>query len=187
MNPIEKLSEHPIRASGFRPPRWLEEWYIEKWVDWQESGIAKQGVVCRSANLDRLTHVLEYGIDVPLGVPLWVDSSIGKAWEYGGPLKLLMFFSNDKLQTSHRVVPLSTHPDELDLYRKEYQTIRRLEDRIYMSRLPENDSRVGTNYEIAYCRFPVGNPLDCLVALLVAVPSESLFETKTDLLRQRSI
>jgi hypothetical protein len=129
----------------------------------------------RGVNLDKLAYVLAHGIDVPSGYPLWVDVALEKAWEYGGPRKLLMIFSNDYLQTAHCVLPLDTPYDKLEAYKAEYRTILRLENRgqIYLSRLDQSDPRVGSDSEVAYCRFPVGDPFAGLVALIVVLPPEA--------------
>jgi hypothetical protein len=148
------------RATGGRPPKWLDDWYMERFVDWLETGRAKEGVVCRGVALEKLPYVLEHGIDVPVGNPLWVDVALDKAWEYGGSAKLLMVLSNDALQTSHFVLPIDTPDEQPEVYKKEYRTVVRLEDKgqIYLSRLDARDPRIGSDYEWAYCRFPVGDP-----------------------------
>jgi hypothetical protein len=173
---IETLCEAPLpvflaHADGFRPPKWLEDWYYKKLVEWSRT-VARKGVVCRGVSLERLAHVLDYGVDVPTGYPLWVDISLDKAWEYGGAHKLLMVLSNEFLQLSHRVLPLDTPEAELETYSKEYQTVLRGESEIWLSRLPETDRRVGSPYEVAHCRFPLGDPRMALIALLAILPPD---------------
>jgi len=189
---IETLREGtaPIylaRATGNRPPKWLDDWYMRKFIDWVRAGRAKNGVVCRGVSLEKLPYILERGIDVPPGNPLWVDVALDKAWEYGGPHKLLMILSNDALQTSHCVLPIDTPEEQLEAYRKEYRTVVRLENKgeIYLSRLDARDTRIGSDYEWAYCRFPVGNPRDCLVALVVVLPPDAPLGPVADLLASR--
>lgn len=164
------------RAAGHRPPEWLVDWYITKFVEWCRS-VAAKGVVCRGVSLERLAHVLGHGADVPPGTPLWVDVSLEKAWEYGGLRKLVMVLSNEFLQTSHDVLPLSTSEKELEPYKAEYKTIIRGQKDIWLSRLPENDRRSGSDYEVAYCRFPIGDPRRALVALIVIVPPDDEVDT----------
>jgi hypothetical protein len=173
---IETLSESPIcvylaRAEGFRPPKWLEDWYFKKFAEWCRD-VAKKGVVCRGVSLERLSHVLAHGVDVPTGYPLWVDISLDKAWEYGGPRKVVLVLSNEFLEVSHRVLPIETPEAELETYKKKYKTILRDEKEIWLSRLPENDRRVGSPYEVGHCRFPIGDPRKALVALLVVIPPD---------------
>ena len=82
---IETLCEAPVhvylaRAAGSQPPKWEAKWYRQKVAEWS-STVAKKGVVCRGVNLERLAHVLDHGVDVPAGSPLWVNISLDKAWE----------------------------------------------------------------------------------------------------------
>ena len=78
------------------------------------------------------------------------------------------------------MLPLGTPEQELEVYTFQYQTVLRPEDRgeIYLSRLRPTDKRVGSAYEQAYCRFPAGDPRDCLVALIIVLahdaPTESV-------------
>ena len=174
---IATLSEGPpypiylARASDdFWPPEWLQTWYLSKTLEWfKAKGLA---VVSRGVSLDRLQFVLENGIDVPPGAPLWVEIGIEKAWEYGGSPKLLLVLAQEALQPAHLVLPSSTPEQELEVYKTQYQTVLRREDRgeIYLSRLKPTDRRVGSGYEQAYCRFPAGDPRNCLVAIIIVLP-----------------
>lgn len=180
MSVVEILSDGEIpiylaRATGLRPPKWINDWYIGKIVEWHKSGRAERGVVCRGVDLERLEFVLEHGLDVPSGSPLWVDIAIDKAWEYGGPRKLILMLAQHTLQLSHHAVPFDTPDEQLELLKKEYRTVLRLEDQreFYFSRLDPSDRRLATGYEVAHCRFPAGDPRDCLLALLVVLPPEA--------------
>jgi hypothetical protein len=173
---IETLCDEPIpvylaRAVGYDPPKWLEDWYFKKFGEWVRT-VAKEGVVCRGVSLERLAYVLDHGVDVPTGCPLWVDLSLDKAWEYGGSRKLLIVLSNTFLQSSHHILPLDTPEKELEAYKKEYKTILRGEKETWLSRLPENDRRVGSPYEVAHCRFPNGDPRMALIALVIILPPD---------------
>jgi hypothetical protein len=151
---IETLREGPpytiylARANDdFWPPEWLITWYVAKTVEWfKAKGVT---VVSRGVSLGRLPFVLENGIDVPPGAPLWVEIGIEKAWEYGGWPKLLLVFAQAALQPCHLVLPLSTSEQELEVYKTKYQTVLRREDRgeIYLSRLRTTDRRIGSDYE----------------------------------------
>jgi hypothetical protein len=102
-----------------------------------------------------------------------------------GLRKLLMILANETLHESHLVVPLDTPEDQLELYRKEYRTVLRREDQgeICLSRLPLSDRRVGSGYEVAYSRFPAGNPRACLIALLVVLPPDAQSDSIMALVR----
>lgn len=150
------------------------EWFKAK-------GVA---VVSRGVSLDRLPFVLENGIDVPPGAPLWVEIGIEKAWEHGGWPKLLLALSRESLQPSHLVLPISTPEHELEIYKTQFQTLLRHEDRqeIYLSRLKPSDRRVGSCDEQAYCRFPIGDPRNCLVAIIIVLPPNAPIESVMRLL-----
>jgi hypothetical protein len=187
---IETLSETPVpvylaRADSLRPPKWLEDWYYKKFIEWVGT-VAPKGVVCRGVSLERLAYVLDQGIDVPAGHPLWVDISLDKAWEYGGTHKLLMVLSNEFLQLSHHVLPLNTPEDDLETYKKEYKTIVRGESEVWLSRLPQTDRRVGSPYEVAHCRFSVGDPHIALISLVIVLPPDEETDSLKALLAQHS-
>jgi hypothetical protein len=148
------------------PPEDLVSWFRDKWIDWVQTGRAK-GIICRSVSLDRLPYVLENGIDVPLGEPLWAEIGLSKAWEYGGSHKLLMVLNKEALTPSYVVLPLDTPEEQLEYHKRQYPNVERREREIYLSRLPLEKVPYGD-----YAYFPAGDPRACLVALIIVLPPE---------------
>ena len=123
----------------------------------------------RGVSIDRLQNVLDNGIDVlPTDSVIYADS-YSKAWEYGGMPKVVLALKWAGLDRTWRELPAATPEAEIAALRLQFGTEVRSDDgsRIWLSRLPDSDRRVGTDYETSYARWIPGNPFDCLRAVLI--------------------
>jgi hypothetical protein len=100
---------------------------------------------------------------------LWVDRSTGKTLEYGDEMKVLMIFHGERLMPTHREIPANTPPGELEELRRTYPTAIPSVDgqMLWLTRLPFEDKRATTPYEIEYARWIPGDPWEALLAVLV--------------------
>ena len=104
-------------------------------------------VVTRGVKLSRLQFVLQNGVDVEPGRPLWAAIGLEKAWEYGGSPKLLLVLNDDTLRPPNLDFPLDIPEEKRDPYKKQN--------------------------EQEYCRFPTGDPRSCLVALIIVLTPDA--------------
>ena len=123
----------------------------------------------RSVDSDRLDYILEHGCDVdPTDATMFV-STLGKALEYGGFNKVIQIFDGSRLRSTFKEVNSDMDAAELEELRKTYPTAVKSTDgsRLWLSRLDENDRRLGTGYEIEYARYIPGDPWEVLLGLIL--------------------
>jgi hypothetical protein len=132
-------------TDDFLPPEWLLDWYRSKTIEWfKTTGVS---VVSRGVKLSRLEFVLQNGIDVEPGRPLWVAIGLEKAWEYGGLPKLLLVLDQDRLQPPNLDFSLDTAGEKRGSYKRQN--------------------------EQEYCRLPAGDPCSLLVALIIVLTPDA--------------
>ncbi len=118
----------------------------------------------RGTSIDRLPHVLEHGVDVePTDSVMFVGEAY-KALEYGGWPKVVMALDSTKLEPTWKEVSSSVPEDEKAALRAMFPTSLMSKDgtKLWFSRMPADDSRVGSAYERSYARYlppAAGNPL----------------------------
>jgi hypothetical protein len=127
----------------------------------------------RGVEVGRLPTILATGVDVePTTAPIFV-SDLNKAWEYGDWPKVVMAYDGRCLEYTYREITISeTTTDEIARLMMDYPT--KIEspdgDRVWLTRLPETDTRAATPYEAAFARWIPENPFDALLAVFVFIP-----------------
>lgn len=132
------------------------------------------GCSFRGVSMDRLRYVLGTGIDVsPTDAPIYVDH-ISKAIEYGGWPKVLLALDVRQLDQTYREVDASLPEVEIALLQQRFPTMLKSTDgsKLWLSRLEEGDTRIGSPYEWQYARWIPGDPIKALKAIVVCA-SES--------------
>jgi hypothetical protein len=125
----------------------------------------------RGVSLDRFKVVLSTGIDVePTNAIIYVDG-FDKALEYGGWPKVVIALRTDQLDATFREVAADTPPTQLAELGHVFGTKLLSADgsMLWLSRLDAEDSRVTTDYEVAYARWIPGDALGALAAVFVLV------------------
>jgi hypothetical protein len=126
--------------------------------------------VVRCVEMSRLPLILQQGCDVqPKDAVLWIDKSPSKALEYGGEEKVMMVFDINRTKASYEEVVADTDPKVLEELRSVYPTVVPSIDgsRLWLSRLPQDDRRVASAYEIEHGRWIPGDPIEALAGLVV--------------------
>ena len=124
----------------------------------------------RCVDLTRLDMILSSGCDVePTDAVLWVDKFPSKALEYGGDTKIMLIFDIRKTKATYEEVAADIEPQRLASLKAVYPTALTSVDgtKIWLSRLPEEDRRVASAYEIEHARWIPGDPFDALIGVLV--------------------
>ena len=142
----------PVGGELFRPP--FDEHELLAAMD-------RSLLLCafRAVNLDRLPVVLRTGIDVEPPTAVIYANDFEKAWEYGDWPKLVLALDFKKLDRTWREVPASTSPDELASLQRTFPTTMSSKDgrTLWLSRLDENDTQIGTDYEVAHAYWIPGD------------------------------
>jgi hypothetical protein len=169
INP-KHISESPqmwliqVPAEGFdhRPPPDCDDFFIKL----DPSLIVGQ---FRGVNISRLPTILRSGIDVEPPDSVFYADSFEKAWEYGEWPKVLFALDVQKLRRTFTEVPSNTPPAELARLRKTFPTMLRSRDgsTLWLSRLREDDPKLGSAYEMAYAWWIEGNPFEALRGLFI--------------------
>lgn len=134
------------------------------------------GCAFRSVNLSRLPTVLANGIDVePTDSVIYADC-FDKAWEYGDWPKLILALDYKGLQKSFVRLPKSTAPEKVIEVQSRYPTlIDDCEaDSLWLSRLPIDDPRVASGYEVAYGYWIEGDPHQTLMGAILFADTMNL-------------
>jgi hypothetical protein len=124
----------------------------------------------RCVELERLETVLKSGCDVsPTDAVIWTDKFPSKSLEYGGDTKVMLILDMRKTKASYEEVAADIEPHQLEVLKADYPTavISRDGTRIWLSRLPDQDRRVGSAYEIEHARWIPGDPFEALIGVLV--------------------
>lgn len=134
----------------------------------------------RSVELPRLGQIIQSGCDVvPTSAPLFASTFASKAWEYGGPDKVVMAFDPARLQATFKKVRKSESPALLDQLRIEYPSAKEMDqDWLWFSKLPPGDGRMGTAYETKYSYFIPGNPREALLMVFLVGNDRELLYTE---------
>jgi hypothetical protein len=132
---------------------------------------------------DRLPLILRTGCDAePSDSVLWIDTGItpDKALEYGGETKVLLILDIRKTERSCREVSADLAISELDSLRAQYPTVLKSVDgtMLWLSRLPANDRRVNSAYEIEHGRWIPGDPFEALIGVVVLGPDLTTLTTQ---------
>lgn len=118
-------------------------------------------------NAERLSTVRATGIDVePTDSAIYVGD-FDKAWEYGGFPKLMLALDADRLEHTFTVLPDDADAETLAGVERRFPTVIRRQGELWCSRLDADDPRLGSPYEVEYCRWIPDDPFDALRALLV--------------------
>lgn len=129
----------------------------------------------RGVSVERLSNVLENGVDVlPTTAPIYCDF-FDKALEYGGLPKLVMGFDVTHLDKTFREVPSSIDSKKLDELIEVYPTIEKSIDdsTLWLSRLQYDDPRRTSNYEIEYAYWIPKSPWRALKVVFIIDAEES--------------
>lgn len=124
----------------------------------------------RCVSFDRIQTIFRTGVDVePSWHHIYVTSSYDKALEYGSAKKVMLVYDPEYLHKTCRVVPTTTPLDELHELSSEFPTRFTSKDQrnYFFSRLPENDTAVGSPYENEYGRWIPGDPFEALKAVIL--------------------
>jgi hypothetical protein len=128
----------------------------------------------RGVSYDRLPAILATGIDVEpaTGDRTDIRVRLRQAWDYGDWPKVIMVFDGMHLGYTYRQITSDTPAEEVARLMMEYPTS--IQDhsgeRIWLTRLPETDSRAASSYEAEFARWIPGNPFDALRAVFVFMP-----------------
>ncbi len=125
----------------------------------------------RGVSWDRLAVVLSTGIDVePPDATIYVDG-FDKALEYGGWPKVIVALRNHCLDSTFREIAATTPEEQLVDLQRVFGTKLQSADgsKLWLSRLSADDSRVTTDYEVAYARWIPQDALEALAAVFVLV------------------
>jgi hypothetical protein len=123
----------------------------------------------RGVPAERLAQVWRTGIDVePTDSPIFVDG-LDKALEYGGWPKVVLALDGDHLDRTFREVSADLPDTECEALQEDFPTVLESSDGItrWYSRLPKDDPRTGSAYEVAYSRWIRGDPLEALRGVIV--------------------
>lgn len=131
-------------------------------------------LLARCVSFERLSTVLQTGTDVePSDSPMYL-SDINKAMEYGNgyddeTCKLLLLYNHRFMKKTHQQILPDTPFEKIEKYKKTYPTAfyDAKGNLVWLSRLNQNDRRIGTPYEVAYGFWIPGNPFEALEAILV--------------------
>lgn len=131
----------------------------------------------RAVSVDRVATVLATGIDVEPSDAVIYANDFDKAWEYGHFPKVVLALK--ALDRTHREVPADTSPAELAAIQERFPTVLPSVDgeRLWCSRLPADDPRINTSYEVNHAWWVPGDPLDAQHSVLVFVRHDEDLET----------
>jgi len=129
----------------------------------------------RAVSIDRINLIIKNGIDVePINSAIFADH-FDKAWEYGGTPKVMLAIKMDKLQRSYKKVGADTPKEKLELWKKEYPTVVKIQDnQLWLSKLAEDDPRLCSPYEEEYAYWIEGDPFDAIEAVFIFTDSKEL-------------
>lgn len=119
----------------------------------------------RCVAIEQLPSILARGCDVqPTDAVLWVDSHPDKVFEYGQETKGMMVFHEGLLKSTHQQVPATLPADELAELKLMYPTVIPSVDGevLWLTRLPFEDRRATTPYEVEHGRWIPGDPWEAL-------------------------
>lgn len=143
------------------------------WLGFLKEHLPDFNILCafRAVSYERLPFILENGIDVDPTDSVFFCSMLdmSKAWEYGEWPKVVLVLNLEKLEHSYKLVPKSTPKSELSDLMQTYPSsvASEFEEKIWLSRLSENDTRIGTPYEYEWGYWIAEDPFDALQAILV--------------------
>lgn len=128
------------------------------------------GLLYRSVSYDKWGYVKENGVDVnPTNSVIYCDD-LEEASKYGGWPKVIMGFDRRCLDTSCRIVDSSIEDSELKILLEKFPTKEKTINgsKFWLSRLPLDDSRRGSPYEMRYGRWIPGDPWQALKLIILA-------------------
>lgn len=174
-------SEQPWRKWGGGPENWEFHQALAALIDRAvyEPNIIRESplhLLMRGTRLDNLPRVLATGVDVtPTDSVIWVADDPQKCLEYG---PLLLLYDRWLLDNTFREVDASIDVAELDRLRQTFPTLVRSRDgtKFWLSRLPEDDRRVGSDYEWGYGRWIPGDALQALRGVVAVGPPAKVAE-----------
>lgn len=132
--------------------------------------------------MDRLHHILAHGCDVfPTNTVMFASEYADKCLEYGSVVEI---FDAAQIRSTWKEVPVSIDPDKLGELMKEYPTKLTSEDgtHYWLSRMPPDDRRISSPYEVEWARWIPGDAHRALAALLIFTRSPAERERVTALL-----
>lgn len=136
---------------------------------------------CRAVDFDRLPRILERGIDVePPDAVIWVEC-LAKALEYGGDTKAVMVFDPKRLHCTFQEVSAALAAHEIEALAAVYPTRVTSADgeMVWFSRLPRDDRRAASPYEVAFARWIPDDPWLALRLIIVVGMRGSDLPTRT--------
>jgi hypothetical protein len=124
--------------------------------------------------MSRLEVVLQSGIDVEPPDAVFFASEFDKAWEYGDWPKLMLALDTKCLRSTCRQEAADISADELALLKETFPLVLHWQDgkRLWLTRLPEGDPRIATDYEVAYAFWLPERQLEALRAIFLFVRPE---------------
>lgn len=130
----------------------------------------------RSVSFDRLSDVIQNGVDVfPTDSPIYVGD-LDKALEYGDWPKVVMALDWNHLKPTYKRVPSDIAESELNELMGTYPTKFESDDgsNFWLTRLSREDRRATTDYESAYGRYIPDNPFQCLkMVMIISRPTDA--------------
>lgn len=120
-------------------------------------------------------HVMQKRFDLlPTDAVIFADH-LDKALEYGHWPKLVLALRLKSLKRSFKVVPATASHSDLEMIRRDYPAVVRLDDgSLWCSRLREGDNRFASGYEKAYGWYVPGEPREALAAIFLCCRREDL-------------
>lgn len=144
--------------------------------------------IFRGVALDRFEAIARNYVDVePTNAVIFADG-LEKALEYGDWPKVVLVLRREFVKSSFRYAPGTTSEADLEIIRRDYPTLVRLDDgSFWLSRMREDDRRIATAYESAYGWYIPGDPKEALAALLLCCRPEDLPVARDFINRFRTI
>ena len=127
---------------------------------------------CRGVEVSKLHTVLKTGIDVNPPDSVIFAEGFTKAIEYGknpSGQQVIMVFDVKKLLPTFKEVDSTIEQAQLNKLKQIYpnELISKDGKNIWLTRLPKDDRRIATSYEIEYARWIPNKQIDALKAIFV--------------------
>lgn len=164
-------SDEPWRPWGGGPESWDHHIQLAQVID---EALVWANLECflelRGTTLEALPQVLRTGADVhPADAVIWVADDPQKCLEYG---QLLLVYQKMLLDRTFREIDAVTPKEDVEELRRTFPTVLTSQEgsRLWLSRLPESDRRVGMSYESDYARWIPGDARTALRAIVAIGP-----------------
>lgn len=132
------------------------------------------GCIFRGVSVDRLSIILRTGIDVEPPNRHFFADHFEKAMEYGDWPKVILALDVKKVKRTFVEIPADTPQAEIASLRAIYPTLRTRNDgeALWLSRLPDQDPRVASPYEVAHGYWIPDDPRSALRGIVILASSK---------------